>query len=78
MLVSHNKLRPETLRALIEEFVTRPGTDTGYVGGTLEDSVDMVMKQLRLGDVFIVYDEETETANIVPKELVINNHPNRE
>ena len=28
----------------------------------------MVMRQLKRGDVFIVYDEATETANIVPKE----------
>lgn len=78
MLIPYDKLSPEALRALIEEFVTRPGTDTGYTAGTLEDSVDMVMKQLRLGDVFIVYDDKTESANIVPKEVVIKYHLNQE
>ena len=70
MIVPYEKLSPEALRGLIEEFVTRPGTDTGYTKGSLEGNVDMVMKQLRLRDVFIVYDERTQTANIVPKHVV--------
>jgi hypothetical protein len=48
--------------------VTRNGTDTGYTDGILEENVEMVIRQLKRGDVFIVYDEATETANIVPKE----------
>ena len=70
MIVPYEKLSPEALRGLIEEFVTRPGTDTGYTKGSLEDNVDLVMKQLKLRDVFIVYDKRTRTANIVPKHLV--------
>ena len=70
MIVPYEKLSPEALRGLIEEFVTRPGTDTGYTKGSLEDNVDLVMKQLKLRDVFIVYDKRTQTANIVPKHLV--------
>ncbi len=70
MIIPHNRLSQEALQGLIEEFVTRDGTDTGYVDGTLEKSVNMVLRQLIRGDVFIVYDEATETANIVPKEDV--------
>ena len=70
MIVPYEKLSPAALRGLIEEFVTRPGTDTGYTKGNLEDNVDLVMKQLKLKDIFIVYDEKTQTANIVPKHVV--------
>lgn len=70
MIVPHEKLNPEALKGLIEEFVTRPGTDTGYTKKTLEQNVDMVMKQLKLGDVVVVYDEDSQTANIVPRDLV--------
>lgn len=70
MIVPYEKLSPEALRGLIEEFVTRPGTDTGYTDGSLENNVNMVMKQLKLGDVLIVYEESTLTANIVPKQMV--------
>ena len=68
MIIPHEKLSPEALKGLIEEFVTRPGTDTGYTKKTLEENVDMVMKQLKLGDVVVVYDEDSQTANIVPKD----------
>lgn len=68
MIVPYEKLSTEALRGLIEEFVTRPGTDTGYTEGSLEENVEMVLMQLKLGDVFVVYDANMQTANIVPKE----------
>jgi len=55
------------LQGLIEEFVTREGTDTGYTDGSLDENVEMVRRQLKRGDVLIVYDGDTQTANIVPK-----------
>jgi hypothetical protein len=70
MIIPYEKLSPEALRGLIEEFVTRPGTDTGYTDGSLENNVDMVLKQLKLGHVFVVYDKKTQTADIVPKHIV--------
>lgn len=67
MVIPHEKLNPEALRGLIEEFVTRPGTDTGYTEGSLDENVEMVMTQLELGDILIVYDATMQTANIIPK-----------
>ena len=68
IIIPHDRLSQTALQGLIEEFVTRDGTDTGYTDGSLEESVEMVMRQLKRGDVVIVYDEATGTANIVPKE----------
>lgn len=68
MIVPYEKLSTESLRGLIEEFVTRPGTDTGYTEGSLEESVEMVLMQLKLGDVLVVYDAKLQTANIIPKD----------
>jgi len=48
MIIPYEKLSPEALDGLIEEFVTRPGTDTGYIKNTLEQNMDMV-KSLILG-----------------------------
>jgi uncharacterized protein YheU (UPF0270 family) len=70
MIVPYEKLSLEALKGIIEEFVTRPGTDTGYTKGSLELNIDMVMRQLKHGDAFVVFDEATQTANIVPKEQV--------
>ncbi len=68
MVVPHEKLSTEALRGLIEEFVTRPGTDTGYTEGSLDENVEMVMKQFKWGDIFVVYDANLQTANIIPKD----------
>jgi uncharacterized protein YheU (UPF0270 family) len=59
-------LEPDTLRRLIEEFVTRDTTDYGERERTLESKVADVMLQLRRGEVRIVVDRETNTVNIVP------------
>lgn len=67
IIIPHDRLSQTALLGLVEEFVTRNGTDTGYIDGSMEESVEMVIRQLKQGDVFIVYDEDTETANIVPK-----------
>lgn len=68
IIIPYDRLSQTALQGLIEEFVTRYGTDTGYTDGSLEKNVEMVMRQLNRGDVFIVYSEESQTANIVPKE----------
>ena len=66
VVVPYEKLSPSALRGLIEEVVTRDGTDNGYTIATIEHNVAMVMGQLRRKEAVIVYDEKTQTANIIP------------
>jgi uncharacterized protein YheU (UPF0270 family) len=68
MIIPYDKLNPEVLQTLIEEFVTRDGTDTGYAKKSLENDVAMVKWQLKRGDVLIVYDQSSKSSNIVPKD----------
>jgi len=63
--VPYERLDPETLRNVIEEFVTRDGADWGDAGGTLEEKVGQVMQQLRSRKIKIVFELNSETANIV-------------
>ncbi|MFA6499730.1 MAG: YheU family protein [Desulfurivibrionaceae bacterium] len=63
--VPYERLDPETLRNVIEEFVTRDGADWGEAGGTLEEKVGQVMQQLRSRKVKIVFELNSQTANIV-------------
>jgi uncharacterized protein len=65
VVVPHRALSPEALQGLLEEFVSRDGTDTGYTKLSLQQRVDQVRRQLDSGDAVIVYDETTQTANIV-------------
>jgi uncharacterized protein YheU (UPF0270 family) len=69
-VVPKERLSPEALDGLIEEFVTRDGTDYGEQENTLEEKKNAVIHQLDRGEVVIVFDSESETANIVPKEAV--------
>ena len=70
MIIPFEKLSPVALRNLIEEFVSREGTDSGYIKGSLEESVARVVEQLTKKQAFIVYDEKTETCNIVSEEFM--------
>ncbi|MCX5876929.1 MAG: YheU family protein [Deltaproteobacteria bacterium] len=63
--VPYERLDPETLRNVIEEFVTRDGADWGEAGGTLEEKVNQVMQQLRSRKIKIVFELNSQTANIV-------------
>ena len=64
--VPQDALSPEALRALIEEFVTRDGTDYGAVERGLDAKVADVMRQLERGEVRIVFDPDSETTTIAP------------
>ncbi len=68
IIIPYEKLSMEALEGLIEEFVTRDGTDTGYEKKSLTNDVAMVKRQLNRGDAVIVYDDNTKTCNIVPRD----------
>jgi len=63
--VPHAQLAPEVLRRLIEEFVTRDGTDYGAIERTLDEKVAGVQRQLAAGEAAIVVDAQSETIDIV-------------
>jgi hypothetical protein len=65
IVVPLDALSPDTLRRLLEEFVTRDGTDYGSRERTLEQKVADVRRQLERGEARVVYDPATETANVV-------------
>ena len=67
MIVPFKMINGETLRNLVEEFVSRDGTDNGY-DQNLEDRAERVMGMLKSGEMVVVFDQATETANILPKE----------
>ncbi|MFN3202414.1 MAG: YheU family protein [Bradymonadia bacterium] len=65
--VPWDSLPTETLNRLVEEFVTRDGTDYGEHEVDTETKVVQVLGQLRKGDVVITFDSDLGTANIVLK-----------
>ena len=63
--VAPDELKPDTLRAVIESFVLREGTDYGVHERSLEDKVAQVLIQLRGGEAHITFDPATESINVV-------------
>ena len=59
-------LDEEILQAVIEEFITREGTDYGQQEISLAQKAAQVRKQLETGLAVIVFDEASETTGIVP------------
>jgi len=55
-------LSPAALRAVVEEFVTRDGTDHSSV----ERRIETLLRQLDAGRVQLHFDVRTETCNILP------------
>lgn len=60
-------LAPETLNALVEEFVTRDGTDYGEQEVPLARKVQQVIEGIRRKEFFILFDMEQDSAHIVTR-----------
>lgn len=67
MIIPWQQLATDTLNNLIESFVLREGTDYGKDEKTLDEKVEDIKQQLRLGSVVLVWSELHETINILPK-----------
>jgi uncharacterized protein YheU (UPF0270 family) len=63
--VEASRLDAGTLDRLVEEFVSRDGTDYGSLERSLSEKAADVMKQLESGDVRIVFNLESETVQLV-------------
>lgn len=63
--VAPDDLEPDTLRAMIESFVLREGTDYGEHEMSLDTKVAQVLMQLRRGEAHITFDPTTQSINVV-------------
>ena len=61
-------LEETTLLRMLQDFVTRDGTDYGRVETALDTKVQQVLFALKKGHAVIVYDESSESFTILPKE----------
>ncbi len=68
MLIPFEQLSTDALCALIEDFVTRNGTDYGNTEASLETKTDQIMRQLKRGEVVIAYNHDENSCNIITRE----------
>jgi uncharacterized protein YheU (UPF0270 family) len=59
-----NKLSPDALQGVIEEFISRDGTDYGEMEVSPETIFRYVKQKLESGSAVLIFDDEAETTNI--------------
>ena len=65
IVVPHDALSVEALANLIEDFITREGTDYGEREHTADEKRAAVRQKLAKGTIVIVFDLESESAALV-------------
>lgn len=68
VVVPWERLSAGALRGVIEEFVTREGTEYGAHDVPLESKVAQVQRQLEREEVVVLFDAETQSVNLVRAE----------
>ena len=74
LVIPIERLSATALDQLIEEFVTRGGTDYGETECPLPKKKQAVHAQLLSGEVVIVFDPETSTSDIVTRRSLPAEH----
>ena len=64
IVVPHTELAADLLRAVVESFVLREGTDYGEREYSLDEKVTRVIRQLERGEAQIMFDPDTESVDI--------------
>lgn len=70
MIIPYDQLNPDTLQSLVEEFVSRDGTDYGDKEVPLDVKVQQVVSKLKSGEAVILFSESKGLCNIVRKDML--------
>lgn len=65
LVIPHSDLNPETLRAVIEQFVSRDGPDSGHIETDLDHKIQQVLAALESGKALLVYDRREQSCTIL-------------
>lgn len=65
MIIPPQSLPEETLQAILQEFISRDGTDYGVEELTLEEKIARLYPQVLSGEVVIVFDERTQSVQLL-------------
>jgi len=68
VLVPFEQISAEALSNLMADYVTRDGTDYGFVELSQAQKVQRLHSQLSKGEALIVFDELSESFDILTKE----------
>ena len=69
IVVPLDRIKPDTLRKMIEEFVTREWSELSDDSYSMEDKIAQVLQQLADNKAKVVFDLTSETCNIVAADM---------
>ena len=75
MKIPWQSLSEAALAGLIQEFVTREGTEYGAVDFNLEEKSRQVRLQIQAGEALIEFDVETQTTTVTVVDPVFSSKP---
>lgn len=67
MIIPAESLSQDALQNILEEFITREGTDYGVEELSLDEKVARLKPQLESGEVVLIYDEKLQTIHLMDK-----------
>lgn len=70
LVIPHDSLSEAALEGVVEEYITREGTDYGHQEASLADKKARVMQQLERGDVVIVFDAKAQATSLVRRDAL--------
>lgn len=72
--VPYQRLSAEALQGVIEEFISREGTDYGDYDYSFNDKKNHVLRQLQQNTAIILFDPSSQTCQIELKRNFFTNH----
>ncbi|NQV71020.1 MAG: YheU family protein [Pseudohongiella sp.] len=67
MEIPYKDLSDDALQAIIEEFITREGTEYGAHEYSLQQKIEQIKAQLQLGKIVINYDVDSQSCHLQSK-----------
>lgn len=77
MIIPYEQLSSDALQGLIEEFITRDGTDYGVEEVSLATKVEQVKQLLKRREIVVAFDVATESVSLLTRrdaELIAQNN----
>jgi uncharacterized protein YheU (UPF0270 family) len=71
-LIPYDSLSPETLETILDDIVSRDGTDYGEYDLSVAQKRQQALQALGKGEAFLLFDTESETIKMIPKDTLSN------
>lgn len=63
--IPYCRISHDALIGIVEEYISREGTDYGHYDYTFEEKVDAVLNQIKSGEAKIFFHHESKSINIL-------------